>query len=224
MIELKNINKSYGKQKVLKDLNLSIKPGQITGIVGENGAGKTTLFSCLCGLETFSGEVKSNYSPIKNHIGYLPAENFFFDRMTGFEYLALMNHARNKTFEKEQAQIFDLPLNKYVSGYSTGMKKKLALLAIILQNPEILILDEPFNGLDINSCFLLTEIIKKLKQKGKTIILCSHVFQIMKELCDSIAYLNKGGIQNIYNSSNYVDLEETMKNYNVTHKIEKLLF
>mgnify|MGYP006133164485 FL=1 len=165
MIKLKKLSKSYGKKQVLNSINLEFEKGKIYGIVGENGAGKTTLFRCISGLENYTGNVSSDFKKLKNHLGLLLTEPFFFSKITGKEYIQLLANARQvKLSNIEDKNVFDLPLNQYASTYSTGMKKKLALTAILLQKNDVFILDEPFNGVDIHSNLIIVEIIKRFKK------------------------------------------------------------
>ncbi|MBN3661915.1 MAG: ABC transporter ATP-binding protein, partial [Ornithobacterium rhinotracheale] len=154
MIKIDRLNKNFGNNEVLKDISLEFLEGNIYGIVGENGAGKTTLFRCIAGLESYSGEILSENKPLKNHLGYLETEPFFYSRITGKEYIQLLCNARNKKVNIDEKNIFGLPLEQYASTYSTGMKKKLALTAILLQENKYYILDEPFNGIDIQSSII----------------------------------------------------------------------
>ena len=164
---------------------------QVYGIVGENGAGKTTLFKCISDLEDYDGMIISNPNPIKNHLGLLLTEPFFFQKITGKEYIQLLINARNIHIDDIDARnIFDLPLNQYASTYSTGMKKKLALTAILLQANDYFILDEPFNGVDIKSNILITKLIHKLKDLGKTVIISSHIFSKLNYTCNEIHFLS----------------------------------
>ena len=167
MIRIENLSKNFGNQEVLKNVNMQFDNGNVYGIVGENGAGKTTLFRCIAGLEKYNGQIDSDFNPLKNYLGLLLTEPFFFSKITGKEYIQLLCNARNKKMLNiEEKNIFDLPLNQYVSTYSTGMKKKLALMAILFQENLYIILDEPFNGVDIHSNIIIVEIIRKLKVLG----------------------------------------------------------
>ena len=125
MIQIENVSKKYGNKVVLDSINLFFESGKVYGLVGENGAGKTTLFNCIAGLETYEGEIKSDLPLLKNHLGLLVTEPYFFPKITGKEYIQLLCKARNiDTIDFEKSNIFDLPLNEYASKYSTGMKKK----------------------------------------------------------------------------------------------------
>ena len=223
MIKIKGLGKYYGKNEVLKGINMEFSRGKVYGIVGENGAGKTTLFRCIAGLESYNGEIISEIQPLKNHLGLLLTDPFFFSKITGKEYIRLLCNARNKkNINIDQKNIFDLPLNQYASTYSTGMKKKLAITAILLQENECFILDEPFNGVDIQSNIILTEIILKLKELNKTVLVSSHIFSTLSDTCDEIHLLRKGeqikSVQNV----NFKFLELEMKETTIGNRIEKL--
>ncbi|WP_107037203.1 ABC transporter ATP-binding protein [Brumimicrobium mesophilum] len=208
MIQIKNLSKSFGKKHVLKEINITFEKGKVYGIVGENGSGKTTLFRCIAELEKYKGKIISDYDELKNHLGLLFTDPFFFNRITGKEYIQLLLNARKiKNTDINSKNIFDLPLNQYASTYSTGMKKKLALTAILLQENDVFILDEPFNGVDIHGNILITEIIKKLKELGKTIIISSHIFSTLSETCDEIHLLKNGEFIKRATPQNFADFE-----------------
>ncbi len=223
MIQIKNLTKSYGKNTVLKDINLNFEKGKVYGIVGENGAGKTTLFRCISGLEKYNGEVTSPLTPIKDYTGLLLTNPFFFSKITGKEYIQLLCNARDIKLDNiEKRNIFNLPLNQYASTYSTGMKKKLAITAILLQENELFILDEPFNGVDIQSNIVITEIIRKLRELGKTIIMSSHIFSTLNDTCDHIYLLENGEVTKKVNKEHFHQLEEDMKIITIGNKIEQM--
>lgn len=223
MIRIESLSKSYGQKKVLDSINLEFNKGKVYGIVGENGVGKTTLFRCISGLETYKGQISSDLDKLKDNLGFLLTEPFFFSKITGKEYIQLLANARQITLTNiENKNIFDLPLNQYVATYSTGMKKKLALTAILLQENEVFILDEPFNGVDIQSNLVITEIIKKLRTLGKTIIVSSHIFSTLAETCDEIFLMKNRGIFKKVARKNFSDLEAEMKEFTIGDQIEKL--
>jgi ABC-2 type transport system ATP-binding protein len=214
---------TYGEKKVLNNLNIEFAKGKVYGIVGENGAGKTTFFRCIAGLEVYDGEIRSTLNPIKNYLGLLLTEPFFFRNITGKEYIQLLCNARNiKIPDIESRNIFDLPLNQYASRYSTGMKKKLALMAILLQSNEYFILDEPFNGVDIQSNILITELIHKLKALNKTVLISSHIFSTLSDTCNEIHLLSKGSFIKSVQKEEFHSLEAEMKHMTIGNKIEKL--
>ncbi len=223
MITIHGLSKSYGTHEVLKNINLEFLPGKVYGVVGENGAGKTTLFRCIAGLEGFDGSISSDFSPLKNHLGLLLTEPFFFTKITGKEYINLLCHARGISVKDiESRNIFELPLEQYASTYSTGMKKKLALTAILLQENQYYILDEPYNGVDIQSNIILTEIIHKLKEVNKTVIVSSHIFSTLSDTCDEIHLLRKGEQIKSVQKNNFSQLEQEMKAEIVGNKIGML--
>jgi ABC-2 type transport system ATP-binding protein len=223
MIKMNDLSKVFGDKEVLKNVSMEFSNGNVYGIVGENGAGKTTLFRCIAGLESYSGEIISDVTPLKNHLGLLLTDPFFFTMITGREYIRLLCNARGKTnLDIDSKNIFDLPLHQYASTYSTGMKKKLAITAILLQENEYFILDEPFNGVDIQSNIILTEIILKLKELNKIVIISSHIFSTLSETCDEIHLLRKGEQIKSVQKSGFKNLEQEMKEMTIGNRIDKL--
>ncbi|MGS0526983.1 ABC transporter ATP-binding protein [Zobellia nedashkovskayae] len=223
MIKIEKLSKFYGKKQVLNSIDLEFKKGKVYGIVGENGAGKTTLFRCISGLETYEGNVISDFKKLKDHLGLLLTEPFFFSKITGKEYIQLLANARQiKLSNIEDKNIFDLPLNQYASTYSTGMKKKLALTAILLQENDVFILDEPFNGVDIQSNLIITEIIKRFKELEKTVIISSHIFSTLADTCDEIYLMKNGEIIQKVEQIDFNKLETEMKEFTVGNRIDKL--
>jgi ABC-2 type transport system ATP-binding protein len=223
MMHVEHLSKSYGAHIVLRDISLDFEKGKVYGIVGENGSGKTTLFKCMIGIEPFYGHIRSDFVHLKDHIGYLPTDPYFFSKITGREYLRLLANARS-VVEKDidSKNIFDLPLDQYASNYSTGMKKKLALTAILIQQNDIYILDEPYNGVDIHSNMIITEIIGRLRSLQKTIIISSHIFSTLKETCDQIHVLDQGQITRSVGVDDFDALESEMKNFTVQDKVNRL--
>jgi ABC-2 type transport system ATP-binding protein len=223
MIKIENLSKKFGTKKVLDSIHLEFEKGKIYGVVGENGAGKTTLFKCISGLETSSGKISSDFISLKNTLGLFLTEHFFFPKITGKEYLQLLTNARQVELQNvHDKNIFDLPLNQYASTYSTGMQKKLALTAILLQQNEVFILDEPFNGVDIQSNLVIIEIIKKLKALKKTLILSSHIFSSLVEICDEIFLLKNGKIIKKVTQKDFSNLASELKEFTIGNRIEKL--
>jgi ABC-2 type transport system ATP-binding protein len=224
MINIQSLCKSYGKHKVLNDINLILKKGEINGIVGENGAGKSTLFKCIAGLESFEGNIEYTGNILKNVTGYLPTELFFFSKMTGYDYIQLLCNARDLKVDNLQASnIFDLPLNEYAENYSTGMKKKLALTGLLIQKNEVFILDEPFNGVDIHSNIIIQEIILKLKELNKIVVMSSHIFSTLNESCDHLHYLKDGSIKSSVIKGQFELIENEMKGNSIGNKLVELM-
>lgn len=222
MLKFRNVSKSFGKKNVLHAINCSFEKGKTYGIVGANGAGKTTLFRCIAGMEVYEGLIESEKISLKDSLGFLQTNPLFISRITGWEYLKLLCVARNiETEDFEAHNFFDLPLNEYAENYSTGMKKKLALMGILLQQNEYFILDEPYNGVDINSNFIITEIIQKLKAAGKTILIASHIFSTLESICDEIWVLQDGSFSKRVEPKDFQALDQEMRNIVLGEKVLK---
>jgi ABC-2 type transport system ATP-binding protein len=219
MITIDQVSISYGKdKKVIDSLNLTISEGTINGLVGLNGAGKTTLFNAIFGLKSLdAGKIEYQDDKLSKKVAsYLVTEPFFYSNITGEEYLRLFRNAHFDTAKWNQ--LFQLPLHQIIDDYSNGMKKKLAFLSILKQDKPIIILDEPFNGLDIEACRIVRSIILGLKEKGKTILLSSHIIETLTNLCDFIHYLEGGRIKYSKEKSEFMEFEkqllESLKNKN----------
>lgn len=224
MITIQNLSKAYGNKTVLHNINLVLRRGEVNGIAGENGAGKTTLFKCLASLENHEGTITYDKGVLKNVTGFLPANPYFLSRLTGYEYLQLMAGARGMNhINIAGSNIFDLPLQEYAETYSTGMQKKLALTGLLIQQNELFILDEPFNGVDIHSNLVIREIIARLKQSGKIVVMSSHIFSTLNESCDYLHHLKEGRIQQTVARGNFEQVEEAMKGEGIGNRIDQLL-
>ena len=206
MLEIKNISVSFKDKNVLQNLNLEIEEGIILGILGKNGAGKTTLFESLYQSQKYTGEILwKNHKLLRENISYLETENYFYPYITGREYLSYF--AKDKLSKTiELAEKFQLPLEKYVQYYSSGMKKKLALIGMLMLDKPINILDEPFNGVDFEGVYLLYDIIQELKQSNKMVIISSHIIETLFHTCDRIVTLENGLISNIFEKTDFEKL------------------
>lgn len=210
MLEIKNLNVQYGKQNVLQDVSLSISKGEIFGLLGKNGAGKTTLFESIYQSKSYSGEMfLENQKLSRKNISYLETENFFYPYITGKEYLQYFVKNNDANELTQLAETFKLPLDKFIQDYSTGMKRKIALVGMLLLDKPVNILDEPFNGVDFEGVQLLYDVIGNLKKSGKIVIISSHIIETLFNTCDQIGILNNGSIEKIYCKENFEDL----KNY-----------
>jgi ABC-2 type transport system ATP-binding protein len=220
MISIINLQKSFGEKCVLQNINLRFEWGKVYGIVGENGAGKTTLFRCMAGLEKHDGQVQSELQPLAHHLGYLPTDIYSLPKITGLEHLRLLCNARGKFIEDwESANLFNLPLNRFVEEYSTGMKKKLALNAVLLQNNDYYLFDEPFNGVDLQSNMVITEIILKLRAMRKVVVLSSHIFSTLAETCDELYLLHEGNVIDHATREDFGRLEKKLRAQNNAQQI-----
>lgn len=180
----------YGDKIVLQNIDQLYCEGKIHGILGKNGTGKTTLFHCMAGLISYEGEqMISN----KTSFGYLPAELYMYSMITGDEFLRFYVEAKGKRYNPEEKKrlndFFGLPLESYAEYYSTGMLKKLYLLGLLLQHNELLLLDEPFNGLDFESCAFITALLHYLREDGKTIFIASHDLDHLFSYADTISVI-----------------------------------
>ena len=210
MVELKNVQVSYGSKLVLKDISLQLNEGEVHGVLGMNGAGKTTLFNFIYGIKKHSaGDYKIDGQ--KKDIGYLQTSNFFYPLIKGSEYLKLIGVKSALPRIVEWNKVFDLPLEELVENYSTGMKKKLAFLGIVLMQKKILLLDEPFNGVDVESNEKMMYIINRLKENGKTILISSHILSTLLETADRISLLQEGLITKTYLKAEFSTLEQMIK-------------
>ena len=226
MISISNLSISYKRdQKVIHRLQLQMQSHCIHGIVGLNGSGKTTLLNCIFGLlKPDSGAVWFNDTRVsKKDTSYLPTENFFYSNITGKEYL---NIFKNDSFDiKAWNSLFLLPLNDVIDTYSTGMKKKLAIFGILKTDKDIMIFDEPFNGLDIETSRIIRTVLMKLKGKGKTIIITSHIIETLTNMCDYIHYLNNGKIEYSKGKAEFENFEKEIfkslenKNKELIHQL-----
>lgn len=223
MIEIQSLNKSYGSTEVLDDVSANFSNGHIYGIIGKNGSGKTTLLRCIAGLETYAGSISYSGIDLKNTTGFLPTDPHLISKMTGLEYLRLMGQARKlQDFEPEKWNIFDLPVHKYVNTYSTGMKKKLALSGVLLQKNDVIILDEPFNGIDLLSNIVIKDLIQQLKKSGKIVLMTSHILSIVGETCDSVYYLENGTFSNEVLPEQFSTIEAKIKKNGTAYSIGHL--
>lgn len=184
---INGLSKSYGDFTVLKNIHLHYRSGMLHGIIGNNGAGKTTFFNCIAGNIGYKGMIEKKGI---ESIGILSATPYMFPRITGYEFIRFCLSAKNRKEDSDKLnklnQLFDLPLNKYGEDYSTGMLKKLHLLALLLQNNDLLLLDEPFNGLDIISASYLSELLKELRNTGSLILISSHDIAQLLKITDTI--------------------------------------
>lgn len=223
MIHIEKLFKSYGKNQVLSGLDLTVKPGQVSGLVGANGAGKTTLFRSIAGFETFEGDIRWGENNERNTIGFLPTHPPMLSNITGWEYLKLVASARKISHLDFDAQnVFDLPLKRYCHLYSTGMRKKLALTGLLIQRNTVFLLDEPFNGVDLQGNLLMTQIIQRLKALGKTVLIASHILESLLEVCDTIFLLEAGTIGLTADRSQFEEIKPRLHTEDFSDRLSRL--
>lgn len=206
MLEIKDLTVSFKDKNVLRSLNLNVEEGSIIGLLGKNGAGKTTLFESLYQNQKYNGEILWNNEKLRRKsISYLETENYFYPYITGKEYLEYFSKNEQQSVN-ELTEKFKLPLNKFVQDYSSGMKKKIALMGMLMLDKPINILDEPFNGVDFEGVHILYEIIRELKDKDKIVVISSHIIETLFHTCDKIAILEEGFIKEIFDRSDFDQL------------------
>ena len=208
MLNISHLTKTYGEKKAVDDLSLHIAPGEIYGFIGHNGAGKTTTIKAVVGILQFDeGEitidgvsVKEDPIACKKKIAYIPDNPDLYDFMSGIKYLNFVADIFGVSAEdrreriKKYADMFELTddLAQPISAYSHGMKQKLAIISAWLHEPKLIIMDEPFVGLDPKASFLLKEMMHEVCEKGGAIFFSTHVLEVAEKLCDKVAII-KGG-------------------------------
>ena len=208
MLVIKHLTKTYGEKKAVDDLSLHILPGEIYGFIGHNGAGKTTTLKACCGILQFdSGDitiggisVKENPVACKQNLAYIPDNPDLYEFMTGIQYLNFISDifsvgaADRKYRIRHFADAFELTadLAQPISAYSHGMKQKLAIISALVHEPKLVIMDEPFVGLDPKASHLLKSIMRDLCSRGSAIFFSTHVLEVAEKLCDKVAII-KGG-------------------------------
>ena len=199
MIQLKNIGKKFGDKDVLKNVTLNIKKGEIFGLIGKNGAGKTTLLLIIAGLinatsgECFIEGKLTQKETEKIKIGYLPDVPAFFDFMKVGEFIDFLSQG-DKIKKKELLSLVRLNEKTVIKTMSRGMRQKLGLVAALVGDPDVILLDEPSSALDPEGRYELSNILFQLKQQGKTIILSTHILAEMEKICDRVGFLHNGAI------------------------------
>lgn len=214
MIEIKNVSKSYdGKVKALNDISFKIDNGEIFAFIGHNGAGKTTMIKSLVGILDFdNGDILINGKSIKKEpieckreMAYVPDNPDLYENMTGLDFINFICDIYDVSLEDRKVNIekyskmfeMDGKLGSDISSYSHGMKQKVALIAALSHNPDVLIMDEPFVGLDPKAVFDMKEVMHKMAKEGKTIFFSTHILDVAEKLCDRVAIIKKGEIVKI---------------------------
>ncbi|MCY1635961.1 ATP-binding cassette domain-containing protein [Marinifilum sp. D737] len=212
MIDIKNLTVRYGSNLIFNNSSAYFQKGMCYGILGLNGSGKTTLFNVLYKFKNYQGTITINKKKVKrSNIAYLPSENYYYYNLTGREYLSIFSKKSNQKKVNEFQALFNLPLDKFIKEYSSGMKKKLALVGILLLNRNIFLLDEPFENLDVDSLYIFQEIIKILKSKGRTIIISSHNINVLEGVCDTYYFIENQGINELADCKK-IYIRDTLKN------------
>ena len=208
MLRITNLTKTYGDKRAVDSLSLHIQPGEIYGFIGHNGAGKTTTIKACCGILDFDGgdiyvdgvSVKENPLSCKAKTAYIPDNPDLYDFMSGIQYLQFVadvfgvsKAARQEAIDK-YADMFSLTgdLAQPIGSYSHGMKQKLAVISALLHEPRLIIMDEPFVGLDPKASHILKEIMRDICNRGGAIFFSTHVLEVAEKLCDKVAIIKDG--------------------------------
>ncbi len=208
MLKIEHLTKQYGDKKAVDDLSLHIRPGEIYGFIGHNGAGKTTTIKACCGILRFdAGEVfvdgvsiKENPLACKRQIAYLPDNPDLYEFMTGIQYLHFIADIFDVGAADRQARIrkyadaLELTgdLAQPISAYSHGMKQKLVIISAWLHEPKLIVMDEPFVGLDPKASHLLKGMMREVCDRGGAIFFSTHVLEVAEKLCDKVAIIQHG--------------------------------
>lgn len=203
-ISIQHVHKDFNGEEVLCDVHHDFESGLIHGIVGNNGSGKTVLFKCICGfLRPSKGKILVDYEEVgkdmdfPSDMGLIIETPGFLPTLTGFKNLQLLAALQKKIGDKEIRETIrrvglDPNLKKHVAKYSLGMRQRLGIAQAIMEDPTLLILDEPFNGLDKQGVKDMRELIKDMRKKRKTILLASHNASDIEELCDTVCEMDAG--------------------------------
>ncbi len=203
-IKVKDVCKYFGKTQVLDHVNMECRQGEITGIIGRNGAGKTVLFKIICGLLSLdSGEILINGIKREKQADVLPSVGIiieepaflkYYSGIKNLEYLYMINHKNNRQYlESIMEKVgLDPKSKKHVGKYSMGMRQRLAIAQSIMEEPDFLVLDEPFNGLDSHGVNEMRELFLELKKRGKVILIASHNSEDINILCDNVYSMESG--------------------------------
>ena len=208
MLKIEHLTKTYGEKRAVDDLSLHIQPGEIYGFIGHNGAGKTTTLKACCGILQFDNgditidgiSVKDDPVDCKRKLAYIPDNPDLYEFMTGIQYLNFISDifavgsADRKYSIRHYADAFELTadLAQPISAYSHGMMQKLAIISALVHEPKLIIMDEPFVGLDPKASHLLKSIMRDLCDKGSAIFFSTHVLEVAEKLCDKVAIIKNG--------------------------------
>lgn len=208
MLRIEHLTKIYGEKKGVDDLSLHILPGEIYGFIGHNGAGKTTTLKSVAGILQFEGgeiyidgrSIKDDPMGCKQVMAYIPDNPDIYDYMTGIEYLNFIADIFGVSTDDRQKRITEYAddfaltqdLAQSISSYSHGMKQKLAVISGLIHKPKLILMDEPFVGLDPKAAFLLKEIMRKHCEEGGSIFFSTHVLEVAEKLCDHVAIIKNG--------------------------------
>ena len=244
MLELKRLTKKYNVFPAVDHVSFCIEPGEILGYLGPNGAGKTTTIKMLTGLlESTSGDIyfkgrntKRDMIEYKKKIGYVPEESEIYPHLSAYDYLLMVGRLRQipeKTLKGKIEQFMELlklslEMQSSISSYSKGMVQKVLLSAALLHDPDILLLDEPLSGLDVETSLIIKDLIKQLSKEGKIIFYCSHILEVVEKVCSRVIIIHKGkiltddSVENMRHLMKVPSLEEIFSQLVIQQDTEKI--
>ena len=215
MIEIKNVTKKYGENIAISDISFNVNDGEIFGFIGHNGAGKTTLIKSIVGIHEFdSGDILINGKSImrnpiecKKQMAYVPDNPELYENMKAIDFINFICDVYEVSLEErtkninKYAKLFEIDnnLNEPISSFSHGMKQKIALISALAHNPKILIMDEPFVGLDPKAVYDVKEIMNEMIKEGKIIFFSTHILDVAEKLCSRVAIIKNGKILKVGN-------------------------
>ncbi len=212
MLDISQITAGYEKKVVLQGISHQAPRGRIVGIVGMNGAGKSTFFNVLAGvIKPFSGNMTFEGKPLNfRQTGYVETTNYFYSMITGHEYLRIFDQTNTYFNLEALLPYLHLPLDDLIETYSTGMKKKLAILAVVKQDKQVYLFDEPFNGLDMETNKVVELLITALKDRNKIVFVSSHILEPLITVCDEILILEQGIFSRSYQQENFDKIDQEL--------------
>jgi ABC-2 type transport system ATP-binding protein len=230
MLELRGITKKYSAIAAVRDVNFSLKPGEITGYLGPNGAGKTTTIKMMAGLlEPTEGEIfyrgssiRKNMFAYKSIVGYVPEQSEVYRHLSAWDYLFMVGRLRGisdrllRTKVSELMRLLELlsDMDMAMSSYSKGMVQKVLIASALLHNPSVILMDEPLSGLDVATALVVKDLLVLLSKEGKIIIYSSHILEVVEKICSRVIIIDKGviaaddSVENLSHLMNLPSLEE----------------
>ena len=208
MIEIKNVTKKYGNKVAIKDISFNVNDGDIFAFIGHNGAGKTTLIKAIVGIHDFDeGDILINGKSIRKHpvdckkeMAFVPDNPELYENMKAIDFINFMcdmyevDQATREKNIKKYAKMFEIEdnLNDTIDSFSHGMKQKIALISALAHDPKVLIMDEPFVGLDPKAVFDVKEVMNEMVKEGKIIFFSTHILDVAEKLCSRVAIIKNG--------------------------------
>ena len=235
IVDIRNLEKKYGKKQVLHGIDLKITSGQIIGYIGPNGAGKSTTVKILCGLineyegdiTIFGNDLRTQTLEIKKRVGYIPENAVLYESLTPMEFMEFVGEMRGLETELTRSKaealmnIFEMKsnLNQRIATFSKGMRQKVMICSALLHNPDLIFMDEPLSGLDANSVIMVKEMIIHLAREGKTVFYSSHLMDVVEKISDRIILIDQG---RVIADGSFTDLNKLSNDENLEKMFTRL--